>query len=363
MADTQNVKLAGAPEDYERLHMTPDIQMWEDGMHTDGGCGNFEWWYFDSVLAGGGNLVVSFQTKSLTTAQLPLMPQISFEYNAGDKRVSKMVMFKPEEFSASKAKADVVIGKNTFKGDLKHYEIHFEADGVSADILLENTIPSWRPKTGYLCFGEDKYYAWFVGTPEGRVSGTVTIDGETFELSGTGYHDHNWGNCNLPELQHHWYWGRGKIGDYMLINAYNYATKEYGYYNFPVFMLAKDNKILADDTQYMTFHEEEQLIDEVTGKPYHKRLVYDYNDGKQHYNLTYVVDQVIVRTKLTDELPEAAREAAVKAGVDSAYLRFAGTGTLTRYEGDQIVEQVESPALWEEMYFGKSLFNYEYRND
>ena len=363
MEYAQNVKLAAAPEDYEKLGLTRNIQMWEDGMHTDGSSGNFEWWYFDAVLEGGGNLVASFMTKSLTTAQLPLTPQISFEYNSGDRHCSKMVMFKPEEFSASKEKADVAIGKNTFRGDLTHYDIHFENDGVSADIRLDNTLPSWRPETGYLCFGEEKYYAWFVGTPEGRVSGKITINGETFELKGTGYHDHNWGNCNLAELQHHWYWGRGKIGDYMLINAYNYATEEYGYYNFPVFMLAKENKIIADDTRYMTFHEEEQVVDDVTGKPYHKRLVYDYNDGKQHFELVYTLEEVIVQSKLTDDLPEPAREAALKAGIDSAYLRFAGHGVLTRYEGDRIVEQAESPAIWEEMYFGKSLFHYEYRHD
>ena len=365
MESTKRVTLAGTPEEYKSLGLTHDIQIWEDGMRTDGGCGTFEWWYFDAVLNGGGNLAVSFMTKSLTSAQFPLSPQISFEYNSGDKvRVSRMVSFKPEEFSSSKEMADVVIGKNTFKGDLKHYEIHFEDEGIIADIKLDNTIPSWRPKTGYMCFGENEhYYAWFVGTPEGKVSGTITIDGTTYQFQGTGYHDHNWGNSDLSKLQHHWYWGRGKIGDYMVINAYNYATEEYGYHNFPIFMLAKGNEIIADNTDFMTFHEEDQEIDKVTGKPYHKKLVYDYNDGQQHFQLIYEVEEVIVRSKLTDDLPEDAKQAAIKAGVDSAYLRFAGKGHLLRFQGEKILEDVESPALWEEMYFGKSLFNYEYRNN
>lgn len=363
METAKKVRLAKMPEDYKRLNLSSTIELWEDGMRTDGGAGTFEWWYFDAILNGGGNLTVSYMTKTLSSTQMPLSPQISFEYNSGDgKKVSQMINFKAEEFSAAKEKTDVVIGKNTFKGNLKQYDIHFECENISADIKLENTIPSWRPGTGYLYFGNDEYYyAWLVGTPEGKVSGTINIDGNIYQFSGTGYHDHNWGNYDLSHLQHHWYWGRGKIGDYMVINAYNYATEEYGYYNFPVFMLAGDNKILADNTDFLTFKEEEQVVDEVTGKPYHKRLIYDYDDGEQCYKFIYEVEDVIVQKKLADELPEEMKQAAIKAGIDSAYLRFSGKGTFIRYENGEIVEKTESPALWEEMYFGNSLWNYEYK--
>ena len=34
--------------------------------------------------------------------------------------------------------------------------------------------------------------------PEGAVTGTLTADGETRQVTGSGYHDHNWGNVSPP---------------------------------------------------------------------------------------------------------------------------------------------------------------------
>jgi len=43
--------------------------------------------------------------------------------------------------------------------------------------------------------------------------------------------------------------GGGQLGPYTFISAYIVAEKKYGYAPFPVFMLARDGKIIADDPQ------------------------------------------------------------------------------------------------------------------
>lgn len=40
-------------------------------------------------------------------------------------------------------------------------------------------------------------------------------------------------------------------------------------------------------------------------------------------------------------------------GLRGSYHRMTGTATLERFEGNEIVETVTAPALWEQMYFGK----------
>lgn len=65
----------------------------------------------------------------------------------------------------------------------------------------------------------DRFFAWLVAVPEGAVTGTVSADGWTREVRGSGYHDHNWGNVSPADLFDSWWWGRGRCGPYTVIAA------------------------------------------------------------------------------------------------------------------------------------------------
>jgi hypothetical protein len=187
------------------------------------------------------------------------------------------------------------------------------------------------------------------------VTGVVTAGGETRKISGTGYHDHNWGNVAMPRVMNHWYWGRARIGDYTVISSFITAEKKYGYRTAPVFLLAKGNEVLAENAlEYLTFTQSDEHIDAVTGKPVHNLLVYDYDDGKQHYRVTYQRKADIARTRFVDTLSPFKRALARLIGFDGAYLRFSGTVVLERFSGAKVVEKVENPALWELMYLGRT---------
>ena len=46
---------------YEKLGLIPhQVQLWEDGMRTDGSKGTYEWWYFDSSYPDGTKLIIFF---------------------------------------------------------------------------------------------------------------------------------------------------------------------------------------------------------------------------------------------------------------------------------------------------------------
>jgi hypothetical protein len=58
--------LGASDEHYRRLGVSRDrIELWEDGMRTDGGKGTYEWWYVDAYLNDGSKLAITFRTKPI----------------------------------------------------------------------------------------------------------------------------------------------------------------------------------------------------------------------------------------------------------------------------------------------------------
>lgn len=347
---------AGTPSDYERLGLSPDrIAVWEDGARTDNSKGTYEWWYFDAHLDDGAKLVVVFMNKDLSTPAHPLDPIIRINLDLADGRsFTKIVHFDPAEWSASKDGADVRIAGNRFTGDLHTYRITADVEGIEVDVTLTGTVPSWRPKTGYLLFGEDraKEFSWLPSVPQGRVEATYTVDGETFTTTGVGYHDHNWGNVGLMDIVHDWYWARGEAGPYTVIASYITAHEHYGYEAIPIFMLAKDGTILADDETKVTFETEGVFTDDHTGKPVAGVTRYTYVDGAERYVVTFTRERDLARDRMIDSVKGVKKIAAKAVRFDGAYLRLTGDCHVQHFQGDTLVDEFAQPAIWELMYFG-----------
>jgi hypothetical protein len=77
--------------------------------------------------------------------------------------------------------------------------------------------------------------------------------------------------------------------------------------------------------------------------------------GSRRSRITFRRTADLVRTKFVDLLTGVKRCLACRAGVDGAYLRFAGTATLERFEGGRVAETVsQESAVWELMYFARA---------
>lgn len=231
---------------------------------------------------------------------------------------------------------------------------------MEARASLDGTLAPWRSQTGSIFFGdhEEHYFAWLPAVPEGQMTADVTYAGGQLHLSGSGYHDHNWGNISMLKLMHHWYWGRAKIGDYKVISAWITGAQKYGYRDFDVFLLAKNDQILGDNRNHtLRFVPEDEYIDDYTGKPVYGKVAYEYTteDG-QLYRITYARKGDINKTRFIDELHNPLLKLGAKLiGFDGGYLRFEGEASVERIENGQVVERtVEPSAVWELMYFGKA---------
>jgi hypothetical protein len=351
-------RLAGTPDDYARLGIDPrEIKPWEDGMRTKGARGTYEWWYFDAHLDDGAKLVVVFSTREFSDLNQPLNPGIRIDLTLPDgTAVRKLVTMPADIFSASTETADVRIGDNVFAGDLHTYTIRARVEEIEVEVKLTAQVPAWRPKTGYWLFGEEAehYFAWLPSVPQGAVEVTYRVGSDSHTTTGVGYHDHNWGDAPMPELMHHWYWARGAAGPYSVIASYITAEKRYGYDALPVFMLARDGKLIADDGNKVTFDELGRYTDTSTGKPVGNVTRYTYTDGEERYVVTFTRLSDLATDKFIDHLHGPKKAAARLVGFDGAYLRFAGELRIERHKGEELVESHLDNALWELMYFGKA---------
>jgi len=256
-------------------------------------------------------------------------------------------------------RCDVRVGACTFAGDLHTYRIHVELDAVTADVTLTGQVPSWRPAAGRILFGDQRphMFAWLPAVPQGAVQAVLTVDGESRTLTGTGYHDHNWGDTAMPQLIHHWYWARAQAGGYCVIASDIIAERRYGHTQVPIFMLAKHGKIVADDSALVRFEKAGERPDPITGKPVADTTVYDYEataHGGEHYRVTFRREDTIVQTRMIESVRGFRHVFARIAGFDGAYMRFTGQATVECIGGDAAPEAVTAPALWELMYFGKT---------
>jgi hypothetical protein len=356
MTENRLARLARTDAEYARFGLSREIQPWEDGARTDNRAGTYEWWYFDAHLADGSVLVIVFQNKDFTVPRTGLDPLIRFELTLPDGRqIDKLERFDPSAWSAATDHADVRIGEgNRFTGDLHEYRISVDLGDVSADVTITGQVPAWRPETGVMLFGEkqDQEFAWLPSVPQGAVTARYTVDGRSTQTTGIGYHDHNWGDTALPTLIHNWYWARGQAGPFSVIASFITAAEAYDFGTIPLFLLAKDGEVLADDSTKVEFSREVVATDEHTGKPVADITRYTYVDGDDRYVVSFHRRQTIAAERMIDTIHGPKKLAAKLARFDGAYLRFSGKVTVEHHRGDELVEKADDDGVWELMYFG-----------
>ena len=226
-----------------------EVQPWEDGLRTDPDGNSFEWWYFDAAFTDGSTAVIVFFTKDMLSPEEKANPFVSIVItDPKGNTIEAIDSLDSGEFTASKANLDVKINNSSVKGDITQCLIHFEKDGIEADLTFISKAPARRPPNeGKLDFDSKagKYFAWLPAMPYAEVGGSLNYNGITTKVTGTGYHDHNWGNLRLDKVMTQWYWGRARIDDYTLIFSQMPTAPKYGSIKVPVFYLAKGNELIS----------------------------------------------------------------------------------------------------------------------
>ena len=241
-ADDQKLHLATAPADFAALGLGQKIAIREDGRRTQSSADTFEWWYFDGLMDDGTVLVVWFGDNWFYGSH---KRAVSIELTPPGKPTRRVMRTFDAPGSFSSNRADIKIGPHRFTGDLDTYAIHVdpaETGGVGCDLTLRRQVASWRPATGYIEAGR-QFFAWLVAAPEGAVTGTLTADGVTRPVTGSGYHDHNWGNVSPAKLFDNWWWGRGRSGGHTIIASEIHGKSAVGGTSVPLFFIGDERQV------------------------------------------------------------------------------------------------------------------------
>jgi hypothetical protein len=328
-SDDQKLHLATTPADFAALGLGQKIAMREDGRRTTPSSNTFEWWYFDGLLDDGTVVVVWFGDNWFYGSH---KRAVNVELTAPGKPTRRVMRTFDEPGSFSTDRADIKIGPHRFEGDLDAYSIHVDpaaTGGVGCDLTLRRRVASYRPATGYVEAGK-QFFAWLVAVPEGAVTGTLTADGVTRHVTGSGYHDHNWGNVSPAKLFDNWWWGRGRSGGHTIIASEIHGKSAVGGTSIPLFFVGDERHVEVD-----AFGSDVSTIEGAPVRhpdPHHQRPIgsgisFSAADGSRaEFKIS---DRLLTSANLLADEPLAIHLAASAMSMKPWYTRFESPITLS----------------------------------
>ncbi len=235
-----------------------------------------EWWYFD-VMNSDGSIVRGqfFIWKDLLRPRL-LRNGIRATYVKADgAEITINKRFPPSAFKSSTESCEVEIENNYLRGSAASCQVHMEDRDTVLDLELTPEIEGFKSRAYF--GGETKIMHWVVPQPRGRAQGTFRAGGDTYEIQGIGYRDHNWLNFPPIDAIRFWDWGRVYDDEFTVIFADIFATKRLGYTEMKPLLIFDSAKLiyLTTESAKWSLDKSGSVLDPVTGKslPENHRLV------------------------------------------------------------------------------------------
>jgi len=232
------------------------LKLEEDGLHLDlGKRGLYEWWYFDAHLETGHTIVVFFHASNPNPG---LEGKIGIEMilvGPDGKRNQKFIAYNKTECTAARDKPAVRIGRNTIKVEeqengLPVYEIDVQEKDLGCHLKYTAEVNGWKPGTGLSHFGDMGFFGWVIPFARASVEGTITDGNRTLQVTGIGYHDHNWLNFSFQRIINYWMWGRIYSKSFTSAYAYIQCNDKVDNHTVKVLMLADGKEVILSTGEF-----------------------------------------------------------------------------------------------------------------
>lgn len=320
-------------------------QLWADALRLDATAftpGQFEWWYTDGHLSNGVTFVASYHIR--INEEGINVPYVTLNFaNSNGVVQDEQITFDVSESSFDKDVCDVKIGNHYLKAvnGFDRYEIFVDPqtnNGNGLHLFLDKVIPSYAPGVDN---GENvttPYFRWVCAVPNGKLSGTVTINGVEENVTGSGYHDHNWGNVPMGVLVNDWHWARGEADEFTAVTASvtfnNGVTVNNAYVAHPEYGV-----LVSEANEKIEFDEDTPTTQPHTGKAINSNIVHVVN-GYNKGSIQFKGNDILSSFKFDEDV-----------NYEWWYTRFDAELIIKlNIEGDEI--QVKSPhAILEHMDF------------
>ncbi len=220
-----------------------------DAAHRYPGRGYFEWWYFDARFEDGHSCVAGMLDPDiyrLTRDRSQLFLHIR---TPDGKTFHNYIDFPRKSFRASSESCSLELSGNVIKGGFPRWDLDLEHGPFAARLSFRSRLPGWALGSGELLFGSlesSRVFGWTVPQPHAEVSGWLAYPGARVEVSGKGYHDHNWGNLLMPLYLSHWHWGRVIHPEATAVFAEIFTRSSCGRSRIPLLLLARGDRLEAE---------------------------------------------------------------------------------------------------------------------
>lgn len=255
----------------------------EDGLHIDiNKRGVAEWWYFDAHLDSGHTLVVFFHAKNPNPGMRGKTGVEIVLLRPDGKRVQKFISYRKSDFKSARDKPEVTIGNNTLRvkqreGELPIYEINVNEKELGCHLIYRAEVNGWKPGTGLSKFGELGTFNWIVPFARATVEGTITDGDKTIQVSGIGYHDHNWLDFSFQSIINYWMWGRIYSEHFSLSYAFIQCNKKVNNHQVKVLMLAEGQEVILSTGEF-EFNQDEFSYNSIAKHKFPRQLTIKTSD-------------------------------------------------------------------------------------
>ena len=180
-----------------------DIELKDDAFHDINRSNCAEWWYFDAILNDEYSVQVIFYVFSILKIKIAYTSLNIFK--DGDPVFPKEKIYLKNFDFSTETPSIIIDGKQVMKGYINEitgewiYDVSLEIGDSSADLQFIGRAKGWK---GNVTIG-----GWAVILPKAYVNGTLKVNDEEINVTGEGYHDHNWNMKLRSLLNFGWYWG------------------------------------------------------------------------------------------------------------------------------------------------------------
>ena len=274
----------------------------DDGRHPYATPDYYEWWYFDGHFDNGYTCATGFHLPF--EHYKPHFPALNISiYTPEGEDIAIIKPVDPSSCSASSEQCDVRMGEHFARQECPDtYHICCRSKRGGADLVFHRKLPGWKPLgKGHLYDNGSESHFWLVPVPRAEVEGNLYLGEKVVSVKGLGYHDHNWGNVDLHDSLHSWFWGRWHHPDYTAIYYYLYPARN-GEPDESRFYLAKGNEpfLLPDhfDLKYAN-----ELRDEKLNKSIPSDLTISACEKDTRFNMDIHCSAISTRAEITGAAP------------------------------------------------------------
>lgn len=254
----------------------------EDGLHRQRGF-HYEWWYFQAAFANGYSAVAILWPMNYSR---PWRRQCTIQlsiYKPDGTHAKHYIFPRRELFSASRDRCDVRIGDSYARFSGGRYEVRVEAEDDILDLVLEPTVPGWKPAgdaVDRLPFPRFNTMGWLVPAPMARARGSLLVGGKRVELEGGhGYHDHNWGEAPIFHAVDNWHWGQVVSGDLGIIWSDITMQRAWDYDKTYKFLLSRGERLVMESADLSVSYAD-WIKDPAFMHPYPRLITVTFGDER-----------------------------------------------------------------------------------